>query len=434
MDFQRSKKKYYKMFKYLLWVVIIGECLVMMRVIPWLSPDSQGYLNLAHSLSSGTFGGIEPDAIRSPGYPVFLWIFVELLHLPLIAIVIVQMALYLFSIYLIQKLLEDHHINPLWFLGSLIVYPAAAAYSVPILSEAITIAIVSGIVYLLSRPNKPSNLLLMASSFLAAIAVLVRPSTIGLPVIVCIIGYFRLKAIKPVLLSLLIGILVLMPFSIRNLIVFKRFTPMPVASAIWQSLYAASWEGELNSLDIVSIGTGNYTNAVYQSGILQEFEKINLSFGAPSDIISFSPGAYPTTSLQIASSSAFREAALERIQKNPASYAWHVMGGWWRLWNTKNYPDSLPQMFGLILMITSALICILGYIGGIYYLRKSFDPLLAAFFILLYFPLVHCWLHTEARYTAPARLLLVLFASVVIDKVFELGTNLRNRKLLRSQK
>jgi hypothetical protein len=38
---------------------------------------------------------------------------------------------------------------------------------------------------------------------------------------------------------------------------------------------------------------------------------------------------------------------------------------------------------------------------------------------MLYFPLVHCWLHTEARYTASARPLLLLTASLLIVEIYK---------------
>ena len=122
---------------------------------------------------------------------------------------------------------------------------------------------------------------------MAAMAVLIRPSNLGLPIIVCIICCLRLKTISPVLFSILISMIVLLPFTIRNWIEFKRFTPIPVASATGQSLYAATRGNEFNYVDVISIETGDYTAPVLKSGILQEFKKINVSIGAPANITSF---------------------------------------------------------------------------------------------------------------------------------------------------
>ena len=153
---QISKKRMFQIIKIFLWIVLLGQCLIMIKVIPWTTADSQYYLDLAKSISSGRYGLSIPDPLRSPGYPVFLWIFTQVFHFPIVAIVIFQMALYLISIFLIQRLLESHRINSLWFLGLLTIYPTAAAYSVPIMTEAITITIVSVIAFLLSRKNTPS--------------------------------------------------------------------------------------------------------------------------------------------------------------------------------------------------------------------------------------------------------------------------------------
>jgi hypothetical protein len=185
--------------------------------------DAQFYLDLAKSISHGSYGLSYPEAVRSPGLPIFLWILVYLLKFPLVVVVGINMFLYLASVFLIERLVKHYDTKPLWFLALACIYPAAAAYSVPICTEAATIALVATTVYLLSRPGKLSVRALAWASLLASITVLFRPSTVGLPLIVCAVGYIRTRAAQPVLLSFIVVVIVLTPFAIRNLLMLTEF-------------------------------------------------------------------------------------------------------------------------------------------------------------------------------------------------------------------
>ena len=143
---------------------------------------------------------------------------------------------------------------------------------------------------------------------------------------------------------------------------------------------------------------------------------MNRSFGAPDLIAPFNPAAYPTQAMQIRSTHAFFTAAVERIKDDPMAYAGHIAANLWGLWNTSAYPPNIPWFVKLPLQFVSNVAWAAGLFGAVLALRRArgFHLGGAGAAILLYTMLVHLPLHTEARYTAAARPLLLLYGSAAI--------------------
>src|SRR5262245_61069452 len=85
------------------------------------------------------------------------------------------------------------------------------------------------------------------------------------------------------------------------------------------------------------------------------------------------------------------------------------------MWFSAYFPGRVPVMVGYGLLAEGILILIMG-LGGAFITMRGYDerqkPALIVFTMtFLYFSLTLCWLHTEARYTIPARLPLLLFAA-----------------------
>jgi hypothetical protein len=72
-------------------------------------------------------------------------------------------------------------------------------------------------------------------------------------------------------------------------------------------------------------------------------------------------------------------------------------------------------------MLWGLLVLLLGICGGVLALRHEPGPsrliLFAAVGALLYFTFTLCWLHTEARYTIPVRLFLLVFAAYALRRL-----------------
>src|SRR5204863_2661308 len=112
----------------------------------------------------------------------------------------------------------------------------------------------------------------------------------------------------------------------------------------------------------------------------------------------------------------FGEAAMKRIANDPLNFAGHVVGNIWRLWNTSQYPEALPAISGFGLSVVSAAIFLLAMLGVAFSaLRIRGWPLSFGMAIFMLYPMiVHLPLHTEARYTAAGRPLLLMFAAVTL--------------------
>jgi hypothetical protein len=429
----------HKYLPHLLWLAIVLQVgLIFYKSQPHLTNDSPTYLELARQLDAGAFGtgsddGFRPEAARPPGYPIFLWFFLHGLGLPWVAVIIAQYGLYLLAVSLAQRLLVKHGFSPLPLLSLVLAYPFPATYAARVMPEGLTLFLVTLLAYLLARPRelKPSTALWAGA--VGGVAILVRPSLALLPAGLALVlfwasfrGSGAIVALKRVVPMLLVTTLVLLPYAIRNYAVFGIATPLPPAGPFGHSLYLATWEGELTNADQQAFIMGRVTEAARNSGFASEVARLNESMGAPPMTAPYSPDYYESSYHKVAGERIFLRAALDRIAAAPSAYFRLVVNKWWRLWNTAEYPAAVPPWARVSLKVFSAVICLLGLGGAAYALFGQTDyALKVPSVIMLYFPLVHAWLHTEARYTAPARLLLLFNAAVLL---LAIGTKLAHRR------
>jgi hypothetical protein len=122
------------------------------------------------------------------------------------------------------------------------------------------------------------------------------------------------------------------------------------------------------------------------------------------------------------SSNVFMEAALRRMAQRPAGIIWHTVKAPWRLFNSGSYPGPVPIKVGM--HVVSNLVWLLGIMGAVWTIRRrwvSVVPLIVCLAVLL----PHLPLHTEARYTAPLRLFLVMYAGVAVEAAWRSYVNSR---------
>lgn len=107
-----------------LWLVLVLQLVAVFFVTsPWIrGADSHEYLQLAGAIADGHFqsntaAGLEPEALRPPGYPAFLAFVNHILGLPLGAAIAIQLAVYLACIALIAHWLRSYRYAAELFLG-----------------------------------------------------------------------------------------------------------------------------------------------------------------------------------------------------------------------------------------------------------------------------------------------------------------------------
>ena len=219
---------------------------------------------------------------------------------------------------------------------------------------------------------------------------------------------------------------VLSPYAAWNYQQFGKASPAPNAAAVGNSLYLATWQRKIPLGDLNSMYDGKANDQARASGLVREVAAINRSFGADPALVPFNPAAYPTRQQRIDSNREFGRAALRRISDDPISYIRHVVINVWSLWNTGEYPAGIPTLIVFSLSVVSAMMWAAGMIGaGVALIRHRLSGFGIAALVMAYPMIVHLPLHTEARYTAAARPLLVMFAALFLATLF--GWLLRQR-------
>jgi hypothetical protein len=414
----------------LLWLVIVLETLVVFLATDRMAGDSEVYLSLAEGLKTGSFGFFQAgnfyhEAIRGPGYPLFLWFLLHILHLPLSGIDAIQFLLYLASIALLYRWIKKHYtvMHGLVFLGLMTLYPFPAVYAARIMTEGVTTFLIISIGVVAAQAGPLRSRSAIGLGLLAGSIILIRPTMILLPIILVVARALMHRRDQQqardganALLMLGIAALVVLPFTLRNQRVFNRFTPLPVAGAAGISLYTASWQAELSYADIMSLWARQPSAHAQKIGYVTAVEEINSQIDAPATALAFSLESYgPDPALEIRASGVIGRAAIARITSHPGMYVQHVGRNIWALWNTKEYPRSIPAIGTAGLSIISGLFTLLAGIGiALQLIRQTGRPAIILAVILLYFLCIHLWMHTEARYTAPVRLLLVFHALVAL--------------------
>jgi hypothetical protein len=397
-----------------LWIAILTAqlMLAMWAMRPWLTGDSSVYLELSRSLASGyygiTSGGVfQPDALRPPGYPAILALW---RWLPIWSLIIFQLALYGLSIFLLDRFLIRDGAARIAFRLLALIYPFAALYSATVMGEAYAALALTIIAILMARKQiSPTGLLFVGIA--SGVAALIRSDMLLTPVLATAIAFSR--GIKPSLASIpiLVAGLILLPYGAWNYANFGRFSLTPLAAAVGSSLYGATWQEKLTLADLNSMYSGRWTTGAIDSGLVDEVARTNQKFGAPPTAAPFNPATYPTNAQRIASTSVYRDLAIERIKHDPVAYLVHVFKNVFTLWNSSSYPLPQPAAAGLALV--SGVVWLFGMSGAMLALVRR-QRIGAAACFMLYPMLVHLPLHNEARYTAAARGLLLMFASLML--------------------
>jgi hypothetical protein len=425
----------------LFWLALTAQgVMAYFAAKPWMTGDSEFYLELAGSIDHGFYGwaldgGYQPDALRPPGYPIILWLLLHKLSIPVPQLIGLQIGAYMASVFLIDRFLIKHRISTVPFRVLAVIYPFGAMYSAFLMAEAWVTFALTLLALLLMRKELNASRLAFAGA-IAGVAALIRSDLLLLPFVVGVVVVWRewgsnrgAATFGRAVIPALVAAAVLSPYALWNARHFGKLSPVPVAAAVGNSLYLSTWQGQLPLQDMNALYDGVFTRRVEASGLGAEIRRLNSSFGAPPQIAPFNPASYPTPELQIRSSEVFGQAAYDRIREDAGHYARHVLRNMWALWNTSAYPHSVPSIGRLGLAMISAFVFLAGLIGLIISLQRGWPVRAYGGLIMLYPMVVHLPLHTEARYTAAARPLLLMFASCAVLWVLNLYRDRRGRQI-----
>lgn len=157
--------------------------------------DSESYLVPANTMySQGVFGvqdksgKLHYETFRTPGYPAFLAVFHNLLEIPLISVVFLQLILTILAGLVVYKLSVE--IDSKLGLLSMAIFlfdPPIAVYSLKIMAEAVFLIPFCFFLYTFIKYLKYGNMrFLLVSSLMLIASVYVRPVTYYLGVVVAV--------------------------------------------------------------------------------------------------------------------------------------------------------------------------------------------------------------------------------------------------------
>lgn len=423
--------------------------LLIVKNYPWIEGDSLDYLRLAQSLSEGSYGintteGFQIDGLRLPAYPFLILIYQSILGQNLAGLIVLQAGIYLLSVCLIWRLLTQlfNEVLGIIFLLILLPYPFILYTSSLILTEVWTVFLVTLAIYLMVKFLNGSNRKMgfILAAFCLGISFYFRPNLVPLPLFLAfaIIIYNKTLWRNAVLLPAISWFL-LVPYTFYNFYVFNKFSPIPVASNTGFSLFLATWQHRVSfkSFTVYAM-SGKIDEEIERSGVAEQIREISKKTETEMDNMPTDP-TYKEVHRRIVLNKHSREMAFNNIKENPASYFTSSIVNMARMWfsvyhhsyDSDNNGLSISFLVKISIVIIGLGMFILGVSGCIWGIVFYSSPQLKFFFVLiagclLSFSLTMCWLHTEARYTIPARLLLVTGAANFVFLMFQW---LRNKLL-----
>lgn len=398
---------------------------LLMKTNPWMTGDSGRYLALAESLLLGrgfgfeNEGSMEPEGWRMPGYPLFIAVCRFVAGGSYLGVVVGQSALFLISVWLVWKIATRTfgELTGLFFLLLSTIYPFVAYSAGQISAEMPVVFLISMVFFLLLEPSlwrvALAALLIGSSAYF-------RPNLMILTLaIAAAITLADRRNYQKALLMLGIATIVAVPWAIRNYSVFGTFTPMPVFKGTGTSLLLATWQSKISAPSLIKYGMrGEVTPEVAMSGMIEQIRVLNRQIGVPENTVFVTLESYPNNQQKMKAEIVLTHAALSNIRSWPITYLRSSAINTVRMWFSANLPEDIPSWIRFGLRAEGVLIFLLG-LGGVgkAVLRTSNAQKLMVFCcaaLFLYFSLTLCWLHTEARYTIPARLLFLMFAAYFV--------------------
>ncbi|MCL5998251.1 MAG: glycosyltransferase family 39 protein [Chloroflexi bacterium] len=228
-------------------VVFMVALLLRLGYLAWRWPllpdwnvDATGYHQLAVNLvqrgifSLNTEPPFHPDAIRTPGYPLFIAAVYVLTGISPRAVLVVQAVLDAVTALLVMGISRNLGLPKGIAAVTGLLYalsPLAWRYSAELYVESILAFAVAVMFWLLSRPSmRPGWAGILGLGVACGVTLLVKPNMVLLPVILAIALLIR-SGLRQTLLFVLATGLVLMPWVIRNALVFGR----PMLSTVFEN-------------------------------------------------------------------------------------------------------------------------------------------------------------------------------------------------------
>ncbi|MSU54985.1 MAG: phospholipid carrier-dependent glycosyltransferase [Candidatus Taylorbacteria bacterium] len=412
--------------------------------------DASGYLDIGKSIATGegfSVGGMA-SAFRTPLYPLFLSIF-YFLHIPIALLPTIQIFLLSITAVLIYRIGTSLFSAKTGFIAAILfsIEPLLLVYANIALSESFfTFIFVSSIYfsvkYFSTNSSKKS---LALSALLIGATALTRPIGMYFPLLFLFLLFIKnrldnnnLTAIfKPVIIYFSLFFVIILPWLIRNEIVFGNFKltnqgaiqiyneriPIVIASEKHIDYNSASLENQKNFPNLIpNFNSAILSNTFEYNDILTREAVRVLRRGVPA-LLKFHA---------IAAVSYFHTTGYDYVLgyfgiKSPASvsnFTNYIFHHQWKslvkaLLQTDLY--NIVRILGYLLWFTINIAIIISIILDLKQSKKNLFSIIFMTTIVLYFATFSIGSHTQARYripTYPFLFILIGFASTkIVDKL-----------------
>lgn len=444
-------------YKYLLLINCLLSCILFYFFRDLTSGDEKHYLSYAQGLEYGRFSqwwflpNYIPDTVRTPGYPVFLFL-IEKISSSIYFIKAIQFLLYGASVLLILNVAstydKGYRLKNI-FLLLLLPYVQVAIFTVAIQPEALMTFLLTLFIYIDSKEIRP-ELKIIFLGLLSGCIFLVRPVFLFFPLIMFIISLTSKRKTLPIglgLSMLTIYFLSIMPYGIWNLKNHNviSLTPIEGAGGVFSLGY---WSFKMPGYFEHRYWGNTMSDELFSFTNKSDANKNIKAYNKEWDFIDSACAQYLTTkdkinlaemenyngyfktynaSYTIAREKLLKQLTIQHLKEEPGFTIKTKLFTLIRLWFTGiqfselNNSDLNKRFASIYFSFVSAMFFLASLILiplALYKKKISWIRSQTVIILIAYFGIVHMFFAIQAKYTIPLRLIILLLLARTIVGLF----------------
>ncbi|HCL00359.1 MAG TPA: hypothetical protein DHW42_09700 [Candidatus Marinimicrobia bacterium] len=364
--------------------------------------DALEYYSIAENIlgnHSFSIDGVEPTARRSPGYPFFLAFCMAIVGNNPNYLYFIQALFNILTILFGYLAMRRFAIKPQirLLILFLFIFSTSFIYVNVFYAEIATMFFVALLFYIsvIQKLNNKNTLRAVLQGIIIGILILLRPTFLYLPIfiIMAVIFYricFHNLHCKEYIIASILALCMLLPWSIRNRLVFHQW--IPLVSAGGSELWQANLEIEDRAVWYSVTDIGKYKDQRAQSAQLQSrlrseyIEQFNLS-----------------SSIEL--NNYLKQRTKEIIFSHPFRYAVLCLNRFLIFWfsppiGATTLKSISPILFWIILIFKYS-ITILAITGLRQLSKHNFEQFCPIILLVVYLTLLHSAVHSIQRYFLP---------------------------------
>ena len=427
-------------YKNLLLLNGILSCLLFYFFRDLTSGEEKHYLSYAQGLEYGRFSqwwflpNYIPDTIRTPGYPVFLFL-IEKISSSIYFIKAIQFVMYGLSVLMILNVASNYDSSYKLrniFLLLLLPYVQLAIFTVAIQPEALMTFLLTLYIFIDSKPIKPEWKITFMG-LLSGVIFLVGPVFLFFPLILFAISIVtkRNKLSFGLALSMvIIYLLTILPYAIWNLKNHDVISLTPIESAGGDkiSLFSSLNQAQDNIIDHSK--ESDYIDSACAQ-YLSDDDKINL---AEMNTYNGFQKTY-NAKYTLAKEKLLKQQTLNQLREEPANTLKSKASTMLRLWLNemqltdlksselnKIFPANYFRIITIIFFLASLILIPLAF----YRKKLSWVHSQTVIILIIYFGVLHLFFSLQAKYTIPLRLIILLLLAQTIVGLFTQHKKMNN--------